>query len=102
MFNCGFLWCPHTPDPLSLTVNFSLYCCWGPAVSVFLTMVVTAGLFFSILKCKMLMRIEFRFSVSVLQGRCSLEIFGNVFVTTRSFFSNLIDITRGIKWSQLV
>ena len=80
-------------------MNFSLHSCWVPAVSVFLTMVVTAGLFFSILKCKVLMQIEFKFGVSVLQGRCSLEIFGNVSVTTRTFSSNLIGIMRGIKWS---
>ena len=38
----------HTPVPLSLTVNFSLYCCWGPAVSVSSTLDVNAGLLFSV------------------------------------------------------
>ena len=32
------------------------------------------------------MRIEFKFLVSVLQSRCYLEIFGNVFVASRIFF----------------
>ena len=71
----------HTLQFLSVTVNFLLYCCWGPAVSVSLT----AGLFFSILKCKVLIRIELKFGVSVFQSRCTLEISGNVFVTTVLF-----------------
>ena len=46
--------------------------------------------FFSSLKCNVLMRIEFNYGVSVLQSRCSLEIFGNVFVTAgRFFFANI-------------
>lgn len=42
--------------------------------------------FFSILKCEVLMLIEFQLGVSVLQSRCNLEIFGNVFVASKSFF----------------
>ena len=42
------LQCPHTAVPLSLTANFSLYCCWGPAAYVSLTLDVNAGLFLSV------------------------------------------------------
>ena len=49
--------------------------------------------FFTIISCNVLMRIEFKLGVSVFQSRhCSLEIFGNVFATSRSFFFGNIDI----------
>ena len=69
-------------------MNFSLYCFWGPAVSVSLTLDVNAAevCFFSILKRKVLMLLEFKLGVSVLQSRCNLEIFGNEFVASKSFF----------------
>ena len=43
--------------------------------------------FFSILKCKVLIQREVKFGVPVLQSRCSLKIFGNVFVASRSFLA---------------
>ena len=49
--------------------------------------------FFSILKCKVLMRIEFKLGVSMLQSRCNLEIFGKVFDGSKNFFLGNIDIT---------
>ena len=46
--------------------------------------------FFSILlKCKVLIPIEFKTGVSVLQSLCSLEIFGNVFIASRIFLCKL-------------
>ena len=41
--------------------------------------------FFSILNVKVLLRIKFKYGISVLQSRCSSEIFGNVFVALKSF-----------------
>ena len=40
----------------------------------------------------MLLRIKFNYGISVLQSRCSSEIFGNVFVASKSFFLGNIDI----------
>ena len=33
----------------------------------------------------MLLRIKFKYGISVLQSRCSSEIFGNAFVASKSF-----------------
>ena len=65
--------CPHTPVPVSLTVNFYLYRCWGPTVSVSLTLDVNAGLFLQHFKMYSL----------------RLEIFGTVFVASRICFANI-------------
>jgi len=75
-----------------------LSCCESPSVlllSYISLTFVNAGLFVFILKCRVLIWIELKCSVLVLQKRCRLVIFGrrsNVFVDSRSFPLSLTNI----------